>query len=78
MDADIQDTLTLSDNNEYVICSKTKYNNEMYYYLVDIKDNKNIMICFQEKDELVEVSDQSLINSLVPLFLDEIKKLINS
>ncbi|MEG1015611.1 MAG: hypothetical protein RSE45_01600 [Bacilli bacterium] len=78
MDADIQDTLTLSDNNEYVICSKTKYNNEMYYYLVDIKDNKNIMICFQGKDELVEVSDQSLINSLVPLFLDEIKKLINS
>ena len=31
----IKDTLTLDDNNEYVVISKINYESKNYYYLLD-------------------------------------------
>lgn len=74
---EITNLVTLSDDNEYVVVSKTVYNNVTYYYLVDINNNKNIKFLYQDNDELVEIEDDELIKRLLPLFLEEIKEVIS-
>jgi tyrosyl-tRNA synthetase len=74
MDIDIKDTISLSDKNEYVVISKTNYENNIYYYLMDIKDNANIKFCVENKNtgnSIIEVTDQTLILTLLPLFLND-------
>lgn len=70
---DIKDTIALSDNNEYVVVSKANYNDKVYYYLIDKNDSGNIMFCYQDNNELVELTDKDLIVKLLPLFLKEAK-----
>lgn len=72
----IKDTLILDDDNEYIIISKVFYNNIYYYYLLN-KKNNNEKFCYQEKDELVELTDKNLTTTLLPLFLEETKKEVN-
>lgn len=70
---DIKDTIALSDNNEYVVVSKTNYNDKVYYYLIDKNDSGNIMFCYQDNNQMVELIDKDLIVKLLPLFLKEAK-----
>ena len=70
---DIKDTITLSDKNEYVVVSKANYNDNVYYYLIDKNDSGNIMFCYQDNNELVELTDKDLIVKLLPLFLEASK-----
>ena len=70
---DIKDTIALSDNNEYVVVSKANYNDKVYYYLIDKNDSGNIMFCYQDDNQLVELTDKDLIVKLLPLFLKEAK-----
>lgn len=76
MKINIMDTLTLDDNNEYVVVSKVKYENKNYYYLSEIKKPQNILFCYEDKDELVELIDGNLIIKLLPLFVGNTKKVI--
>lgn len=76
MTINIKDTLMLDDNNEYVVVSKTFYNDKDYYYLTD-KKNNNIKICYQDADDLVESNDKELNTKLLPLFLMDAKKEFN-
>jgi len=72
----IKDVVTLNDGNEYVVVSKTIYDNKTYYYLVDINDNTNLMFCKEDSDpskkELIEVEDKELVKTLLPLFVNEL------
>jgi len=77
MDIDIKDLVTLDDDNEYAVASKVKYEGKNYYYLVDINNVTNIMFCYEDKDELVELEDKELTTNLLPLFLEASKDLIN-
>jgi len=72
MDIDIKDTITLSDDNEYVVVSKTTYHNNTYYYLMDKDNYKNIKFCIEngEKSSLSEIEDKILIQNLLPFFLE--------
>lgn len=70
---DIKDTIALSDNNEYVVVSKANYNDNVYYYLIDKNDSGNIMFCYQDNNQMVELIDKDLIVKLLPLFLKETK-----
>ena len=74
----IKDTLTLDDNNEYVVISKTNYENKNYYYLLDKNNKENFKFCYEDNDELVEVDDKELATKLLPLFVEVAKKEINS
>ena len=74
MTINIKDILTLSDNNDYIVISKVDYNNKTYYYLLDKNDSGNILFCYLENDELVEVVDKELNTKLLPLFLKEAEK----
>ena len=71
MNVEIKDTLTLSDNNSYVIVSKAKHENNTYYYLIDKNNNENIKFCLEktENNSLLEINDANLIQQLLPLFL---------
>ena len=71
MDIDIKDMITLSDDNEYVVVSKTDYEENTYYYLIDSNNNENIKFCVENSDNqsLKEVEDKKLIQELLPLFV---------
>lgn len=72
----IKDLVTLSDDNEYQVISKTNYEGLVYYYLVDMNDISNIKFLYENGDKLTEVDDPNLINRLLPRLLEEIKNII--
>lgn len=75
---EIKDLITLDDNNKYVVVSKTNYNEKNYYYLIDIKQSKNIKFCYFESDEMIEITNKELITELLPLFYENAKNMLNN
>jgi len=77
---EIKDTLNLSDGNEYVVCSKVNYEGKKYLYLIDIDDYKNVKFCEEvrnpEADKVVNVEDAELIKTLIPMFYEASKGII--
>jgi len=71
MNIAIKDTITLSDGNSYVVVSKTNYNDNTYYYLVDRDNHENIKFCFEKakNGSVLEINDKNLIQQLLPIFL---------
>ena len=69
----MKDTLTLDDNNEYVVVSKINDDDKNYFYLIDKNDNSNVKFCYQDNDELVELNDKELVTRLLPLFVENAK-----
>lgn len=65
---DVNDLITLDDNNEYVVVSKCNFENKIYFYIVCINDNSNLKFCYLDNYEIVELSDKELIKKLLPLF----------
>ncbi len=74
MELKINDLITLSDKNEYVVVSTANYSNKKYYYIADINDNSNLKFCYIENDELIVIKDSNLILSLLPLFNNSLYK----
>ncbi len=68
MNIDIRDTLTLSDNNKYVVASKAYGNGKNYYYLVDINDHLNCKFVEAKDDSLIEIEDAEAIKNILPFF----------
>ena len=77
MNIDIKDILKLDDNNEYVVVGKVSFENKNYYYLIDMEDSENLMFCYEDNGDLVEVKDKELTAKLLPLFLDKSNDIIN-
>lgn len=75
MDISIRDKITLNDDNEYVVVSKINYLNQIYYYLIDINNNENIIFCYENtiNNSLVESTDKNLNKILLSLFLEVTK-----
>lgn len=73
MEIEINNLITLSDKNEYVIVSKANYNNKVYYYIADINNQKNLKFCYIQNDELVEIKNSQLIMQLISIFKENIK-----
>ena len=77
MNIDIKDLVTLDNDIEYLVTSKTTYENEEYFYLVNNKDNNDFKILRFNKsnNKLIEFDNQDLIKKLLPLF---VKATLNS
>lgn len=73
MDINIKDIITLDDNNEYVVVSKTVYENKTYYYLINKNNDKGIKFCYEDLGDLVEFNDEELMVKLLPLFWKNMK-----
>ncbi len=73
MDIDIKDLVTLDNNIDYIVTSKTNYEDNTYYYFVNNKDNKDFKILRLNKDnnKLVEFENPDLIKKLLPMFVKE-------
>lgn len=65
----IKDVLTLDDNNKYIVMSSATYENKNYYYLLDVNNNKNAMICYEENDELIKTEINKLNEKILALLL---------
>lgn len=78
MDIDIKDVVELDDNIEYIVVSKTNYNNNTYYYLIDINNTTNFKFLYEDLSDqtLVEVEDDNLLKELIPLFLSASKPVL--
>jgi hypothetical protein len=78
---DIKDVITLNDNNEYAVCSKTKFQDEEYLYLIDINNNENFKFGLIKQNgesiNIIELENQQLIQQLLPLFFENSKHLLN-
>lgn len=68
MDIEKKDIITLSDNNDYVVISKINYEENYYYYIVDINNVENLKFVKESNDELLELNDKNLLTTLIPLF----------
>ena len=66
-----QDLLTLDDNKEYVVVSKVEYQNEFYYYIVDIDNCENLKFVKKNGNELLEINNKELLTNLIPLFIND-------
>ena len=78
MDIDIKDSITLSDGNCYTVVSKTRYEDNMYYYLIDCDNIENIIFCVEntKKSSLIVVEDKHLVRQLLPFFAEAASKAI--
>ncbi len=65
--------VTLNDSNKYIVVSITTYNNDLYFYFVDVIKNENVkFLKLNNKNQrLVELIDPKLVQILMPLFLKE-------
>jgi len=79
MNIEIKDEIKLDDNNEYVVVSKIIYENNIYFYIVNINNNTEFKILRynKENEKLSEFEDQELVKNLLPLLLEEAAKHIN-
>ncbi len=78
MNINVKDIVTLNDHNKYVVVSKTVVENKTYFYLIDIANYENVLMCYLEDNKLKEISDEQLIKQLLKLFSVELKDDIKS
>ena len=76
MNIKIKDVVILENNEQYAVASNAIYNNTNYYYLISMKNNEDILICYLNQDEFITVTKPDLINNLLPLFYNNSKDLI--
>lgn len=65
----IKDLVTLSDDKDYVVISKTTFENNVYYYIVENNNNLKIKFLIENGEQLKVIKDEQLIEKLLPLFL---------
>lgn len=72
MNIDIYDQITLSNNEVYLVVGKTNYLNKVYYFLVNMKNTKDIKYCEEnmKNHSVVEINNSQLKQELLPLFLE--------
>lgn len=66
----IKDIVKLDNQKEYVVVSKAQLSNEDYYYLANIDNPNDFMVCFKKDNDVIEVDDGDLMVNLLPLFLN--------
>lgn len=70
MKINIQDIITLNDNNEYVVVSKVLIQNREYICIIDINDHTNMKYAEVKKEYIyiIDKNEKELLNILMPLF----------
>lgn len=70
---DVNDIIRLNDNNKYLVVSSINYENNIYLYLVDIINNSNIKFVELFNNQVIEVTDNSILDELLKLIVLNIK-----
>lgn len=77
MNIEIEDILTLDDDKDYIVISKAKVENVNYYYLIEDSDSPSTMFCYEDKDELVDITDEEKIKKIIPYLYKAIRNKID-
>ena len=76
------EVVTLKNGKDYFVLEELFYDYEVYYLALNLVDENDIKIFYQEKiDEKVifnEVDDNELLKAITPLFEEKIKNKIMS
>ena len=68
--------ITLSNNIKYLVLSKVNYQNNNYLYLTSMEDDPKVLICKEEDNKVVIVTDKDIIKNLILLFDKDIKEIL--
>ena len=78
MALEINDIVSLSDKNDYVVTGNVEHNGETYFFIVDVNNLENTKFCKLSKKvdraALIETHDKKLIQELVALFAKKYSK----
>ena len=66
------DLLTLADNNEYCVVDKFVDRNITYVYLVDTKNNANILFGKLVDDRIVELDDPDELERVIKIIYNNL------
>ncbi len=66
-----KDVVELDNNIEYVVVSKIYHTDgRIYYYLLELNGD-DVLFVYEDRDELIEVTDKSLCGQLLELFAEQ-------
>ena len=68
MKVEVNNIVTLDNDAEYLVTNKLDYENNTYFAISNLNDDKDLKIVRQEGNELVEFFDFELLTKLVCLF----------
>ena len=68
MKVEVNNIVTLDNDADYLVTNKLDYENNTYFAICNLNDNKDLKIVRQEGNELVEFFDFELLTKLVCLF----------
>lgn len=68
MKVEVNNIVTLDNDADYLVTNKLDYENNTYFAICNLNDDKDLKIVRQEGNELVEFFDFKLLTKLVCLF----------
>ena len=68
MKVEVNNIVTLDNDADYLVTNKLDYENNTYFAISNLNDDKDLKIVRQEGNELVEFFDSELLTKLVCLF----------
>ena len=68
MKVEVNNIVTLDNDADYLVTNKLDYENNTYFAICNLNDDKDLKIVRQEGNELVEFFDFELLTKLVCLF----------
>ena len=73
MKVEVDNVITLDNDADYLVVNKLNYENNTYFEICNLNDNKDLKIVRQEENELVEFFDLELLDKLLYLFNEQNK-----
>ena len=73
MKVEVDNVITLDNGADYLVVNKLNYENNTYFEICNLNDNKDLKIVRQEGNELVEFFDLELLDKLLYLFNEQNK-----
>ena len=73
MKVEVDNVITLDNDADYLVVNKLNYENNTYFEICNLNDNKDLKIVRQEGNELVEFFDLELLDKLLYLFNEKNK-----
>lgn len=73
MKVEVDNVITLDNDADYLVVNKLNYENNTYFEICNLNDNKDLKIVKQEGNELVEFFDFELLDKLLYLFNEQNK-----
>jgi len=66
----VDDVLTMTNHEQYVVTAKTTLNNKYYYQIVNYNNHLDWMIVYEDGNDLIEELDQKIVDVLAKEFLE--------